>query len=70
MALRFELRDGLILTPICSGTVQVRGHEAANLDPLGLHSFRSPTPPPELDYKFHGFTDEDLDRPLELKGTR
>lgn len=49
---------------------QVRGHEAANLDPLGLHSFRAATPPPELDYHFHGFTDADLDRVLNLKGTR
>jgi len=48
---------------------QVRGHEAANLDPLGLHSFRSATPPPELDYKYHGFNDDDLDRVLNLQGT-
>jgi len=46
---------------------QVRGHEMANLDPLGIHSFRSDTPP-ELDYKFHGFKDEDLDRQLNLLG--
>ena len=25
--------------------------------------------PPELDYKYHGFTDADLDRPLNLLGT-
>ena len=50
--------------------LQVRGHEAANLDPLGLHSFRSAHPPPELDHKFHGFTDDDLDRVMNLKGTR
>lgn len=48
---------------------QVRGHEVANLDPLGIHSFRDPTPPPELDYKYHGFKDEDLDRTLNLLGT-
>jgi len=48
---------------------QFRGHEAANLDPLGLHSFRSSTPPPELDYKYHGFTDDDLDRVLNLQGS-
>lgn len=42
----------------------------ANLDPLGIHSFRSQSgPPPELDYKFHGFRDEDLDRQLNLLGT-
>eukprot|EP01039_Chlorochromonas_danica_P007954 gene7954-8774_t len=48
---------------------QVRGHEIANLDPLGIHGFRDPTPPPELDYKYHGFTDADLDRTLNLLGT-
>jgi 2-oxoglutarate dehydrogenase E1 component len=50
---------------------QVRGHEMANLDPLGIHSFRTagPAGPPELDYKFHGFKDEDLDRQLNLLGT-
>jgi 2-oxoglutarate dehydrogenase E1 component len=45
---------------------QVRGHEVANLDPLGIHSFRSISPPLELDYKTHGFKDEDLDRNLNL----
>jgi 2-oxoglutarate dehydrogenase complex dehydrogenase (E1) component-like enzyme len=48
---------------------QFRGHEAANLDPLGLHGFRSPVPPPELDHKFHGFTDADLDRVMNMRGT-
>jgi len=49
---------------------QVRGHELANLDPLGIHGFRNPGgSPPELDYKFHGFKDEDLDRQLNLLGT-
>lgn len=47
---------------------QVRGHELANLDPLGLHGYRSREPPAELDYKHHGFTDADLDRPLNLLG--
>jgi 2-oxoglutarate dehydrogenase E1 component len=46
---------------------QVRGHEIANLDPLGIHSFRKEFPA-ELDYKYHGFTDDDLDRPLNLLG--
>lgn len=40
----------------------------ANLDPLGLHGYRSREPPAELDYKHHGFTDADLDRPLNLLG--
>jgi 2-oxoglutarate dehydrogenase E1 component len=48
---------------------QVRGHEVANLDPLGINSFRNANPPPELDYKYHGFKDEDLDRTLNLLGT-
>lgn len=47
---------------------QVRGHEIANLDPLNIHSFRSGTPP-ELDYKYHGFKDSDMDRTLNLLGT-
>jgi 2-oxoglutarate dehydrogenase E1 component len=47
---------------------QVRGHELANLDPLGIHGYRSGEAPPELDYKHHGFTDDDLDRPLNLLG--
>jgi 2-oxoglutarate dehydrogenase E1 component len=46
---------------------QVRGHEIASLDPLGIHSFRKDAPP-ELDYKYHGFEDEDLDRKLNLLG--
>lgn len=47
---------------------QVRGHEIANLDPLGLHGYRSESTPVELDYKHHGFKEEDLDRPLNLLG--
>jgi len=48
---------------------QSRGHEMANLDPLGIHAFRSKTPPRELDYQHHGFTEADLDRPLNMLGT-
>jgi 2-oxoglutarate dehydrogenase E1 component len=47
---------------------QVRGHELANLDPLGIHSYRAGSPPPELDYTYHGFEEKDLDRPLNLLG--
>lgn len=47
---------------------QCRGHEIANLDPLGINAFRRDAPP-ELDYKYHGFKDEDLDRTLNLLGT-
>lgn len=48
---------------------QVRGHEIANLDPLGLHTFRPANPPKELDITFHGFSESDLDRPMRMKGT-
>src|SRR5881296_1240246 len=37
---------------------RVRGHMAAQLDPLGIPR----ATPPELDLEFYGFTDEDLDR--------
>eukprot|EP00601_Ochromonadales_sp_CCMP2298_P007503 CAMPEP_0173198280 /NCGR_PEP_ID=MMETSP1141-20130122/16605_1 /TAXON_ID=483371 /ORGANISM="non described non described, Strain CCMP2298" /LENGTH=1024 /DNA_ID=CAMNT_0014123067 /DNA_START=103 /DNA_END=3177 /DNA_ORIENTATION=- len=47
---------------------QVRGHELASLDPLGLHAYRGAEVPPELDYKYHGFRDEDLDRQLNMLG--
>jgi len=40
---------------------RIRGHLAANLDPLGL---KTQVPPPELDPKSYGFTDADLDRPI------
>lgn len=46
---------------------QARGHEIANLDPLGMHAFRKETPP-ELDYTYHGFKESDLDRTLNLLG--
>jgi 2-oxoglutarate dehydrogenase E1 component len=46
---------------------QSRGHEAANLDPLGLHAHRQGIPE-ELDYTHHGFTEADLDRKLNLLG--
>ena len=42
---------------------QVRGHEIADLDPLGLH----PRPDiRELNYEYYGFTEKDLDRQLVL----
>src|SRR5579862_7713866 len=41
---------------------RVRGHIAANIDPLGL-----PRPQPtELDLKYYHFTEADLDRPMSL----
>lgn len=49
---------------------QVRGHEIANLDPLGLNAYRDPSgPPAELDYRYHGFSEADLDRKLNLGGS-
>lgn len=47
---------------------QKRGHETADLDPLGLHEWRVffGTPAPELEPSFHGFTAEDLDKPYEV----
>ncbi len=40
---------------------RIRGHLAADLDPL---SMRADTPHPELDPKTYGFTDADMDRPI------
>ncbi len=40
---------------------RIRGHLAADLDPLGLHGR---DPHPELDPKAYGFTDADMDRPI------
>ncbi|MDJ0821706.1 MAG: 2-oxoglutarate dehydrogenase E1 component [Paracoccaceae bacterium] len=40
---------------------RIRGHLAAELDPLGM---REATPHPELDPKSYGFTEADMDRPI------
>jgi len=48
---------------------QKRGHEVANLDPLGLHEWRTifgGGKVAELEPSFHGFTDADLDKPMEV----
>jgi 2-oxoglutarate dehydrogenase complex dehydrogenase (E1) component-like enzyme len=42
---------------------QVRGHEAANLDPLGLQERPAL---PELDITMYGFTEKDLDRVIAI----
>ena len=47
-------------------TYRVRGHLAADLDPLGLHQCEIPA---DLTPEFHGFTGEALDRPVFLGGT-
>lgn len=51
---------------------QVRGHEIANLDPLGLHAWRKWADkgiydnPPELEPSYHGFTDADMSKTFEV----
>ncbi len=62
-----ETSDSLALSHLIN-CYQARGHEAANLDPLGLHSWRNGRPP-ELDPKVYGFERNDMDRTLNLKGT-
>ena len=47
-------------------TYRVRGHLAANLDPLGLSKQEVPA---DLDPAYHGFTDADLDRTVYVGGT-
>ncbi len=46
-------------------TYRVRGHLAANLDPLGL---TKPAVPADLTPDYHGFKETDLDRPVHLGG--
>ena len=47
-------------------TYRVRGHMAANLDPLGLSKREMPA---DLRTEYHGFCDADIDRPVYLGGT-
>jgi 2-oxoglutarate dehydrogenase E1 component len=47
-------------------TYRVRGHLAADLDPLGLTKRELPA---DLTPEFHGFAGEALDRPVYLGGT-
>jgi 2-oxoglutarate dehydrogenase E1 component len=47
-------------------TYRVRGHLAANLDPLGLYHSELPA---DLTPAYHGFSDADLDRSIWLGGT-
>ncbi len=46
-------------------TYRVRGHLAAELDPLGL---ARPNVPADLTPEYHGFTEADLDRPIWVCG--
>ncbi len=47
-------------------TYRVRGHLAANLDPLGLSKQEIPA---DLDPAYHGFTEAELDRQVYVGGT-
>ena len=47
-------------------TYRVRGHLAANLDPLGLSKREMPK---DLKTEYHGFSDADIDRKVYLGGT-
>ncbi|KMK66342.1 2-oxoglutarate dehydrogenase E1 component [Puniceibacterium sp. IMCC21224] len=40
---------------------RIRGHLAADLDPLGMHEA---APHPELDHRSYGFSETDMDRPI------
>ena len=44
---------------------RVRGHLAADLDPLGI---QEPEPHPELEPATYGFTEADMDRPIFIDG--
>jgi 2-oxoglutarate dehydrogenase E1 component len=61
-----QAADDSIRAMMLIRTYRVRGHLAANLDPLGLAKRELPT---ELTPEFHGFTGEALDRPIYLAGT-
>lgn len=47
---------------------QVRGHQKAKLDPLGMSGVSSPNfrPPKELTPEFYGFTDADMEKDIQL----
>ncbi len=49
-------------------TYRVRGHLAANLDPLGLQSKEKDQVHPELRIDHHGFREEDLGREIFING--
>ncbi|WP_373492449.1 2-oxoglutarate dehydrogenase E1 component [Parasphingorhabdus sp.] len=46
-------------------TYRVRGHLGANLDPLGISKLEEPD---DLTPEFHGFTADDMDKPVYLGG--
>jgi len=51
---------------------QVRGHEMAKLDPLGLHAWRTWSEKglsetvPELELSYHGFSEADMDKTFQV----
>lgn len=52
---------------LMSRAYQVRGHHLASLDPLNIHTFlKSRVSAKELDPKYYGFTDADMDRKFNL----
>src|SRR5918993_473510 len=70
---RWPLDDGGDLTQAMDPTAmklvrtyRVRGHLAADLDPLGLTKLELPE---DLTPEYHGFTGDALDRPVYLGGT-
>jgi 2-oxoglutarate dehydrogenase E1 component len=58
--------DDSIRAQMLIRTYRVRGHLAANLDPLGLTKRDIPA---DLTPEYHGFKGSDLDRPIYLGGT-
>ena len=68
-----EISDHLRIMQLINA-YQLKGHEIANLDPLKLdvefnqHGRpRKNAPPPDLDYKYYGFTEADLDKEYPVR---
>ncbi len=61
-----EAADASIRAMMLVRTFRVRGHLAANLDPLGLTKQEIPA---DLTPEYHGFTGAALDKPVYLGGT-
>ncbi|WP_324749040.1 2-oxoglutarate dehydrogenase E1 component [Sphingomonas sp. LY54] len=61
-----QAADDSIRAMMLIRTYRVRGHLAANLDPLGLAQRDLPA---DLTPEFHGFASDALDRPVYLGGT-
>jgi 2-oxoglutarate dehydrogenase E1 component len=57
--------DASIRAMMLIRTYRVRGHLAANLDPLGLAKHEMPE---DLKTEYHGFTDDQIDDPVYLGG--